>query len=117
MMSPGDTLSPHPVALAGRTPVISADNYFGLESDHGDDSSRSSTDEFFDLESGEGQGSSTERQEALHPSPSHQMLDGRPELIQKSKTRKGSCDGSNFGIALPLLAWQTSTSKASSIIC
>lgn len=42
----------------------------------------------FDLENGKGWGSSADRNEALHPSPRHQISDSRPKLIQRSVTPK-----------------------------
>lgn len=58
-----DTLSPSPAALTGPIPIISADTFLGLESDHDEESSRSSREIFYDLENGNGQGPSAEGDE------------------------------------------------------
>lgn len=105
MSSACSILSPRPAALTGPISIISADNYLGLQSDHGEDGSgRSIREEFVDTENGDGHRWILERNEARIDSEaggneaSHLPLrdltsDGRPKLIQRSKApNQRSCD-------------------------
>ena len=83
-----DTLSPRPPVLTGPTSTISADDFLGLENDHGEGSIRSNRNEVVDLENGDGQGPSAERNETLHLPFGHRESEGRPKLIQRSKSPK-----------------------------
>ena len=93
MSSACNTLSPRPAAVAGPISIISADNYLGIQSNHGDGSNRSSREEFVDVENGDGQRPVSERDEASHLPLRDLLSSGRPKLIQRSKAPKhGTCD-------------------------
>ncbi len=107
-----DTLSPRPPVLTGPTSTISADDFLGLENEHGEGSIRSNRNEVMDLENGDGRGPSAERNEISVPSEAGRCTtrymnhsdfyterivvairnetDGRPKLIQRSKTPKNA---------------------------
>ncbi len=71
--------------LTGPISTISADDFLGLENDHGEGSIRSNRNEVMDLENGDGRGPRAERNETSVPSEA-----GRPKLIQRSKTPKNA---------------------------
>ena len=83
MSSGCETLSPRPAAFTGPISTISADNFLGLESDHGNDSNRSSKDGFVDLESGHAHEGPIADGVEMSPLP-RRLPSEEPGLMQKS---------------------------------
>ena len=84
------SLSPSPAIPMGPISTISADEYLGIESDHGDESSRPKRNGSSDLESGDRNAADVENHEirsaneTIHLPSGHQRL--RSKILQRSKT-------------------------------
>lgn len=92
MSSDRNTLNPSLAIPMRPIPVLSADQYLGIESEHGEESGPSSGNEYLDLESGNGPSPSVGNDEVRstnedpHLPSRHHNLEGRPKLLQRSKT-------------------------------